>query len=500
MSKNKAVNYKASKTCGLFHNSPAFFRGIMGPIGSGKSVACIVELYRLGCLQEPDINGVRKTRHIIVRNTLPQLETTTMKSWDDWFSERDGFGRRSKKPPYTQVIRQNMADGSKMEMEIIFLALDKPEDIDKLLSLEATFIWFNEARQIRKAIIDAATGRVGRYPSKKEKPDSIPNNEWPTRFGIIADTNPPTDEHWWYDLAENESWRADVNTKEILPIESFSPSSRWEFFDQPSGVSSEAENIKNLPKNYYENLAIGKNKEWVDVYVHGKYGFIKDGKPVYEASWNDGVHTAKSNLKIIEFGQIIGGFDSSGRCPAVVFLQRTSRGQWQAVHELCVLDMGAEQFCQLLKSEIAIKFPTNEVSLYGDPAGTFKSQNDERTYVEIARAAGLKILPAPTTNRIGERIATVEHVLNKMVDGEPAFIVSPSCKVLRRGFNGGYKYRQLQVSGEERHADEPDKKSKFSHPHDALQYGLSGAGETRSMKRSNSKFTGNITARTDFNV
>jgi hypothetical protein len=39
---------------------------------------------------------------------------------------------------------------------------------------------------------------------------------------------------------------------------------------------------------------------------------------------------------------------------------------------------------------------------------------------------------------------------------------------LRKGFQGGYQFRRLQVSGE-RYGDKPEKNI-YSHPHDALQY------------------------------
>ena len=44
----------------------------------------------------------------------------------------------------------------------------------------------------------------------------------------------------------------------------------------------------------------------------------------------------------------------------------------------------------------------------------------------------------------------------------------------------GYHYRRVRVVGDERYHDKPDKNS-FSHPHDALQYLLSGAGEGRAL-------------------
>ena len=70
--------------------------------------------------------------------------------------------------------------------------------------------------------------------------------------------------------------------------------------------------------------------------------------------------------------------------------------------------------------------------------------------------------------------------LNRLVDGEPGLLLSPHCKMLRKGFSGGYHYRRVRVVGDERYHDKPDKNA-FSHPHDALQYLLSGAGEARSL-------------------
>ena len=128
--------------------------------------------------------------------------------------------------------------------------------------------------------MDAATGRVGRYQSKRDKPDDVPADQWPTWFGVIMDTNPPDDDHWWYKLAEEDC------------------PAGWAFYKQPSGLSAEAENKGNLPRNYYENLQAGKSQIWVDVYVHGRYGSVMDGKPVYP-EYNDAIHCAKEPLRPI---------------------------------------------------------------------------------------------------------------------------------------------------------------------------------------------------------
>ena len=58
--------------------------------------------------------------------------------------------------------------------------------------------------------------------------------------------------------------------------------------------------------------------------------------------------------------------------------------------------------------------------------------------------------------------------------GKPAFILGPKAKMLRQACSGGYKYKRMQVSGQERFQDKPDK-GRYSHVADACQYLFLGA-------------------------
>jgi hypothetical protein len=49
--------------------------------------------------------------------------------------------------------------------------------------------------------------------------------------------------------------------------------------------------------------------------------------------------------------------------------------------------------------------------------------------------------------------------------------------MIRKGLQGGFCYRRIQVSGE-KYTDEPDK-NEYSHPVEALEYALQGEGEGR---------------------
>ena len=490
------INFKYSpdgETLKAFMKDNSFFRGLRGPVGSGKSVCCAVELFRRALEQKPGPDGIRRSRWAVVRNSYPQLRTTTIKTWLDWFPE-DVWGKMLwHPPPYTHRLRRGDLD-----LEVIFLALDRPEDVKKLLSLELTGVWINEARELPKAIVDACTMRVGRFPSMKDG--------GPSWYGVIADTNAPDEEHWWPIMAGESPLPDHVTREEALML--VKPAT-WNFFTQPGGMietrdgegsvtgyelNKKAENRKNLTPDYYPNIIRGKAKGWIDVYVLNKFGSLNDGKPVYPM-FTDDVHVAKDKLLPIPGVPIIVGMDF-GLTPAAVFCQN-SRGKWLILHELVAQDMGIVRFAEMFRMEFSQKFPGSSCIVYGDPAGDYRAQTDERTPFQILRTAGIKAYPAGN-NDVALRLEAVATALNRMIDGQAAFLVDPTCVNLLRGFRGGYSYRRMQVSGSERHEEKPEK-NKFSHVHDALQYALIGAGEGRSLLAGGKTATP-VNARRDFDV
>lgn len=465
----------AGDTLRAFMRDNRFFRGIRGPVGSGKSVACAVELFRRALGQEPAPDGRRKSRWAIIRNSYPQLRTTTIKTWLDWFPE-DTWGKMLwHPPPYTHRFTRGDLDA-----EFIFLALDRPEDVKKLLSLELTGAWINEAREVPKSIVDAVTMRVGRFPSMKDG--------GPTWYGVIADTNSPDEDHWWPIMSGEAAPPEHLTRDELLTL--VKPEN-WAFFNQPGGMvairdssgevtgyelNKDAENRKNLTPEYYPTIIQGKDAGWIKVYVLNQLGSLSDGKPVFPTFKPD-LHVAKEPILPVAGVPITVGMDF-GLTPAAVFCQNL-RGRWVVLHELVAQDMGIVRFAELFRTEAAARFPGAKFNVWGDPAGDYRAQTDERTPFQILSSAGIKARPTHS-NDVALRIEAVAGTLNRLVDGVPGFLIDPRCINLKRALGGGYQYRRLQVSGTERYDERPIK-DKHSHVSDALQYAFLGGGEGRAI-------------------
>ncbi len=445
-----------------FMNSEAFVRGIRGPLGSGKSTACIFEMLRRAKMQKPAPNGKRKTRWVVIRNTYAELKTTTIKSWHQWIPST--IGRWQSEGPPTHYL-----DEGDLSMEVMFIALDRPDDIKKLLSLEVTGGWINEARELPKAILDALTGRVGRYPSAMDG-----GCTW---SGVLMDTNSPDSDHWWYRLAEEDC------------------PAGFEFFAQPGGRSADAENRENLPPQYYERMVAGKDADWIKVYVDNEYGFVKDGKPVY-ADYVDAIHCRE--FEIVRGWPLHIGVDF-GLTPAASFGQRSPMGQWRTHSELVTEDMGAVRFAELLKMAIAERYPGMPIAaITCDPAGDGRAQTDERTPLQILKAADIDAHPA-STNDIVKRIEAVSLPMRRLVDGQPGYLLHPQCRVLRKAKAGGYAYERLKVTGAERFRDMPTK-NKYSHIADAEQYQMIGGGEARLLTQRTTNVRRTATAISDYSI
>lgn len=447
--------YKMSPTGERFHNSTKFVRGIMGPFGSGKSTMCCWEILMKSCAQAADPKTKeRKTRWAVIRNSYPELKSTTIQTWKEWFGS---LGRFTYGSPIEFNATFDLPDKTKVVMTVYFLALDSEKDMRKLLSLEVTGAWINEAREVSQTALVNLRGRVGRYPPAGESTGA----SW---HGIIMDTNPPDDDHWWYVLAEEEK-----------PL-------THEFFKQPGGYREAgdgvfepdpgAENISFLKGGYkyYYNLMDGAKKDWIRVHVCGKYGTIRSGRLVYP-EYDDDLHCSKEDLEPYRGLPLLLGWDF-GLTPAVAFCQQLPGGQFRVIDELCALDIPLRQFLEtMVRPHIQAYYGDMTLWSYADPAGTGRTQTDGEACINILCQAGIYTRPASTQNPVTRRDAISRHLLRR-----GGFLLSPKCKTLRKGFLSKYVHERVRVSNDPndvRYKDEPVKNF-YSHIHDALQYAALG--------------------------
>jgi len=194
----------------------------------------------------------------------------------------------------------------------------------------------------------------------------------------------------------------------------------------------------------------------------GQYGSLFDGKPVYP-TYNDAVHCRE--VTPVPESAIYRGWDF-GLTPACVFVQLTAEGQVVFLDEMTSERSGIDKFTDLVLQHSAVEYPDFEFIDVGDPAGGAAAQTDARSCFDIMWSKGVEIYPGDQSLEM--RLESVRKGLNTMLDGMPGLVVSPRCSMLRKGFQGGYSYRRLQVAGER--FDAKPEKNKFSHIHDAAQY------------------------------
>tara|TARA_R110000744_G_scaffold216216_2_gene334997 strand:- start:7516 stop:8895 length:1380 start_codon:yes stop_codon:yes gene_type:complete len=436
-----------------FHKSDKFGRWLMGPLGCGKSYAIAWEILIRASQQPVSKYGTRRCRVIFVRNTRQMLKDTVLPILQDVFPDGVmGHWRES-----DSIYQVRIGD---IHLDILLRPLEDVKDIRRVLSINATFCVIDEWRELPVSIINDIVGRAGRFPPKEE--------EGCTYAGIFGASNPPGEDSDWYETIENKQPKG------------------WEVFKFPSARSSEATWKKFLIDGYYERLIDGATDDYIRVMIDGKYGRSLAGRPVYENTFRHDFHVAKEPLLYLKDKgyTIVIGMDF-GRTPGAVFGQRDPSGRILVLSELYKENIGLEKFIQdYVKPHLNELYPGMPVRVVGDPAGWAKTQINELCCADVLTQNNITSVKAPT-NDPEMRIEGVERVLVRQLDGKPYFIIDPSCKMIIRGFNGGYKYKR-RTDGT---YDPKPMKDKYSHLADAVQYligGVDGLGgglvQTKAMK------------------
>ncbi len=473
---------------------------IQGPQGSGTSSACCMHIFQRSLAQPKQDDGRQRFRAHILRETYAKLEETTIPTWKDWFPPGTGpgqFGLFYETRPYRHEVRVGP-----LELDVTFVAMEDIRDAKSFfMSLETSLMWFNEVQFAQYEVFSEAVGRVSppRYPAVKDG-----GCAW---GGLIADTNAPPADHW-LPIMRGDMAPPDWMTEEKR--NALKKPANWGFYMQPPGLieqfeehidgegklqrrligykpNPDAENLKYLPPNFYEEKIAGKTKSWIDANIMNRSSVVTDGNPVYP-HFNRDVHVSPRNLDIMPGVKVCVGLDF-GRQPAALIGQ-CLRSDWFIQREFIGRDMQAGEFAPLLKSYLAHEYPGFTFEFWGDPAGSQRGQATDLTPFDVFRNHGMTVRPAPNPqNQHTVRWEAMNAVLlSRSSAGRPSrMLVDPRCVTFITGMSGGYFMRRLRVTGE-RYAEEPEK-NQYSHICEAGENLLLGGGEGRSVTMGNAPST-----------
>lgn len=407
----------------------------------------VMELLRRAAQQAPDpVDKVRRTRFAIVRNTLPQLKTTCLKTINEMLRGIATYHVSD------NTVKIQVGD---IDSEWILLPLDSPENVQRLLSLDLTGAWLSEIRELQVRILLDVFSRCGRYPSQM-------HGGW-TWKGVIAETNSFTEDSEWNKVLED--WE----------LEGKPTPKTWEYFVQPGAREQNAENLNHIGPRYYEDLIDTNSPEWVEQYVDNLVSPSLSGEAVFRKIFKPSFHVAATELIPVPSTMLLVGFDY-GRNPSCVITQMDPHGRLLVLDEVFTSNMGVEQFVQTMLRPVlaSSKYARLPVGICGDPSGIARSQIGEESVYGMLKRVGLSAQPAPT-NDISPRLRAVEKWLLQQRAGGAAMVFSPTCPTLVRAMQSKYRYAKKK-DGELQ--PKPDKNHPWSDIADALQYATLGHSTT----------------------
>ena len=131
---------------------------LMGPVGSGKTTALIMEILRRGIEQSPSrstVNAAPAGRSFARRSR--QMKMTILLDMLSWFRMFAAYKVSE------QLVTLQFND---VRIEIYLIPLEEEEDQKRLLSMQLTGCAMNECTELSIDLVSAISGRVGTFPQQ----------------------------------------------------------------------------------------------------------------------------------------------------------------------------------------------------------------------------------------------------------------------------------------------------------------------------------------------
>lgn len=464
-----------------FMRSRAFICIIIGPVGSGKTMAMLQKGVRNGALQgaRVDERGVRrrKARFGVIRESYPSLDANTLPSWFN-ITPKD-YGHFSGKAPYTHTFQRVLKRDAErrptdvLDMEVEFRGIGEQGVEAATRGWELNCAGIDEGDLQPEDLVSYLSGRVGRFSNLD--PSLVVDPQ------ILISSNAPFTDNYLYRLGiEKElGGLADLATPELL--EALEGRPLIECFIQPGGLEPAAENLHNLRggRGYYV-LQVATNKhrpDYVDRMVHNKFVPVRHGLPVHP-QFNYGEHVAKERIEWDPRRKLVVGIDQ-GLFAAAVPTQRTTMGELRTLGEVVAFQEGGKAlakigptaFGKMLRAWLTERCPNiqpEQIRLVADPAAFAakdRADSEHDWVLAVQKAVGFKIHKAKS-NREQLRL----EAQRKAMSDRGGYLVDPSAKHLIRGHLGGYHYRKADMGGGETRGHLEIADTIHTHVEDAEQY------------------------------
>lgn len=480
------LNFKSSPTLRdmVLSEKPVVIT--QGPIESGKSVGCMARLYKQMITMPRCIDGIRRSRTLIARNTYPQLKESTAPTVRSWFPEKL-YGPFSGSEPFSLHLK--FLD---VEAEWVFMALPEYNErvVANLRSTEWTNAWFNEMQFASRELIVEVISRTGRYPKK----DLCPAYDRKRRF--TGDLNAPhVHDHWILYMRGDTPLPPDMDDDDKIALRK---PENWEFFVQPPAVREvvtptgkliryeqhpRAENVSNMGEGGYLALTEGKTRSEIRRDLGNKVVPIQKGKPRYPKFDRDW-HVAKQPIEPVKDAPIYIGGDFGLAC-AFVFEQKIGQ-RWFTLDELVGDNESAEEMAPQVLDLLSRRFPfwrQTGLHAWGDPQGSWGNASTKtQTPFRIFQKYGIIFYKPAEKDNPRLRLETGRRMLNDVVDRQPKCLIDPRCTRLIASLDGGATQKEVRVNGGLQIREEINK-DEFSHICEAWEYPKWGGGEARESLR-----------------
>lgn len=486
--KGKDMVYYPSRTMELLHREERLVRGVMGPVGNGKTTGMAADMNMRHFRQLACGDGVVRDRFAMVRGSLVLLKSTLVDTWMAMFPQTVMCSSRS---GVFGTLKQTRA-GVRYELELRGFGLDKVGALGNLLSNNFSGAMINEGTTISEKAKDGVVGRCGRYPDLRMAPPNFKSlpGAWKDKdgywryfknHGVDMDTNAASEDSWWYKKSRDGGANPEREVYFESPPAAFKvwdeEKERWKYelnMGQRPGVPP-AENIEHLPEHwdYYRNIIDSSAPEHIDRYVCCIYSKTEVGTPIFGSTFSEHWHVARGGVPWPPQGtRIFGGMDF-GSLRRVVLAYLSAEGRLMVFAEAIDTTGSVETFANnVLRPMLASHgFSVADLTLFCDPAGVNPGEHSDMGAISIMRACGFDAQPPARlpNNDVGIRLEAVRHFLTQLIGTKGAVQIDPGCTVLLRSIGGGYVWGRRKVGAEYMDCDEPAKNG-HSHIADAFQY------------------------------